>query len=270
MNRPAVRRRRASEASDGSPGPVARAVSILRTIAEAPGEMTLSQIAAEVGLPRPSTHRHLQVLRDAGMVEHDADTRRYRPGTEFYRLAALVVSNHSIVDLALPFMKRLAEETEESSVLGLYHPEEDSMIYAAQVPSKHPLGYRIELNKPSSLAWGATGQAILAALPDPDAERIIRTAEPSPVSGRKVAPQRLRKELAAIRRRGYASTRSHKIAGAHAIAAPVLASAGRVVGSLSITIPEVRFDPANEVHLATLVSSRAAELSELLGHIEGG
>jgi len=267
MKRSALGRQALRASTDGSLGPVARAVSILRAMAEATDELSLSQIAALVGLPRPSTHRQLKVLRDEGMVEHDPQTRRYRPGTEFYRLAALVVSSHSIVDLALPFMTRLVEETEESSVLGLYHPERGSMIYAAQVPSKHPLGYQIKLNQPSSLAWGATGQAILAALPEPEAERIIRTAGPSPVGGRKVSPDRLRKDLGAIRRRGYASTRGHKIAGAHAIAAPVLASARHVVGSLSITIPEVRFDPGNEVQLAKLVMARAAELSEMLGHI---
>jgi DNA-binding IclR family transcriptional regulator len=256
----------ATESIDGSPGPVSRAVSILKVIAESTDGLTLSQIAQLVGLPRPSTHRQLRVLRDEGMVARDPEARRYRPGSEFYRLAALVVGNHEVVDLAIPFMKRLVEETDESSVLGLYHPEGPHMIYAAQIPSKHALGYRIELNTPSSLAWGATGRAILAALPKGEAEKAINRAKPSPGDGGKVTSTQLRRDLSLIRRRGYASTHGHKIPGAHAIAAPVRASSGRVVGSLSITIPDVRFHASAERRLAERVMLRAAQLSELLGH----
>jgi DNA-binding IclR family transcriptional regulator len=258
----------ATEPIDASPGPVSRAVSILRAIAESTDDLTLSQIAHLVGLPRPSAHRQLRVLRDEGMVTRDPETRRYRPGPEFYRLAALVVGNHEVVDLAIPYMKRLVEETGESSVLGLYHPEGPHMIYAAQIPSKHALGYRIELNTPSSLVWGATGRAILSALPEGEAEKAISRAEPAPGDGRELTPAQLRRDLSSIRRRGYASTHGHKIPGAHAIAAPVRGSSSRVVGSLSITIPDVRFDASAEPHLAERVMLRAAQLSELLGHSE--
>jgi DNA-binding IclR family transcriptional regulator len=263
-----VRSQEVRERTHSSPGPVNRAVSILRAIAEASEDLTLSQVAEIVGLPRPSTHRQLGVLRDEGLVEHSRETRRYRPGTEFYRLAALVVGNHHVVDLAIPFMKELVEDTQESSLLGLYQPEGPHMIYAAQIPSKHALGYRIELNTPSSLVWGATGRAILAFLPEPEAEKAVRAAQPSPADGRPLAPRQLAKDLASIRRRGYARTRGHKIPGAHSIAAPVLGSSRRVVGSLSITIPEVRFEPAAESELAQRVMARARELSQLLGYGE--
>jgi DNA-binding IclR family transcriptional regulator len=247
-----------------SVGPVVRAVNILRVIAESPDDLTLSEIADQVRLPRPSAHRQLRVLTNQGMIEHDPETRRYRSGPEFYRLGALIVGSRRLADFAMPILESLARDTDESSLLALYHPEGHYMSYVAQIPSTHPLGYQIQLNTPVPLVWGATGRAMLAFLPEAKVEDSVRIAEPS-ADGQMPKLKDLLEELAVVRRAGHASTHGQRIPGAHSISAPVFGSSQRVMGSISITIPEVRFDPNNREQLATLVMNRAAELTELLG-----
>ena len=247
-----------------SVGPVVRALNILRVIAESADAVTLSEISDMVGLPRPSAHRQLGVLTSQGMIELDPQTRRYRSGPEFYRLGALVVGSGRMVDFAEPILERLAKETDESSLLGLYHPEGNYLSYVAQVPSAHPLGYQIQLNTPVSLVWGATGRAILAFLPASKVEEAVRTTEPS-VEGKTAVLKDLVAELETIRRNGHAATHGQRIPGAHAISAPIFGSSQQVIGSIAITIPDVRFDSADTEQLAGLVRARAAELTEILG-----
>jgi DNA-binding IclR family transcriptional regulator len=268
---------RADERSDGKVGrplgTVARAITLLRVLAEAGGEVSLAGLATAVALPRPTVHRLLGLLREQGMVEQDPANNRYQVGVEFYRLAALVSSKREVTKLARPLMERLSEQTGESCVLALYRAHDRRMIYAEHVSSKHPLGYRIALNRPSTLVWGASGRAILAHLAPEDIEAVARGPEPSPVAGERLTATQLKRDLAAIRACGYAATRSQKIADARGIAAPIFAAASTAIGSICMTIPEHRYEAESEQQLAELVVATARELSVVLGYraeVEGG
>ena len=261
---------RADQPSDGNIGrplgTVARAITLLRVLAEAGGEVSLAGLATAVELPRPTVHRLLGLLREQGMVEQDPANNRYQVGLEFYRLAAIVSSKRDVTKLARPLMERLSDQTGESCVLALYRSHDRQMVYAEHISSKHALGYRIALNRPSTLVWGASGRAILAHLAAEDIELVTRSPEPSPVAGQRLTAAQLKRELALIRARGYALTRSQKIADARGIAAPVFAAASTAIGSICMTIPEHRYDEDSEPQLAKLVVATARELSVVLGY----
>ena len=114
---------------------------------------------------------------------------------------------------------------------------------------------------------GASGKAILAFLPPEEIDAIAAERSPSPVSGEKAPPaSALKRELEAIRQAGYAFSRGAKIPGSRGIAAPILDANAVAVGSLTLTIPEMRFREESKEQLATMVMSGAEEISTLLGH----
>jgi DNA-binding IclR family transcriptional regulator len=118
-----------------------------------------------------------------------------------------------------------------------------------------------------STAWGSTGRAILAHLPDHKVFEIYTNAGPSQVTGESLPPYpQFRAELGQIRERGYVRTIGQKVAGAVGISSAVLGPGGKVVGSLCLTFPKFRFDPSREAILGALLSEKAAALSRAGGY----
>lgn len=248
-------------------GAIARAMALLGALAAADGPCTVSELAAELGLPRPTVHRLLNLLRELGIVAAPNGPRvSYDIGLELFRIAALVTRREILTELALPIMRRVVEETGETCLLGVWLPADARMMFVAQVASAHPLGYRVEMHVPNTVAWGASGRAILAHRPPADVERVLASAERSPVSGVPQDEDALARQLGAVRAMGCACTRAEKIADSRGIAAPILGVDGWALGSLCLTIPEVRYRADTQPALIRLVVAHAAELSRAFGH----
>lgn len=249
-----------------SDGTVLRLVGVLRHLAEEQGEVTVKGLAGALALPPSTAHRLLGQLARAGMVEADGRRHRYRPGLEYYRLAALISGRMDIGELARPIMQAVVAECGETCLLGLYLPADRKMMFVARADSDHPLRYRLNMHRPLSVVWGASGRAILAYLPETEVTAILESRENSPATGTaQPSPTAMRKLLAQVRARGSSVSHGEKIPGAVGIASPVFRAGGDVVGSLSITVPEIRYKAKSEARLAALVRSHAAELSRALG-----
>ncbi len=83
--------------------------ALLRTLGGVPdGGERVTQLAQQVGLSQPTTHRLLRSLMDEGMVEQDARSKRYRLSLEFFALAANAGKTGNLRDLVRPSMLRLS------------------------------------------------------------------------------------------------------------------------------------------------------------------
>jgi DNA-binding IclR family transcriptional regulator len=71
----------------------------------------------------------------------------------------------------------------------------------------------------------------------------------------------LEAEAARIRARGYAYSQGQRSRGAVGFGAPLFDAAGDVFGDVCITIPEGRFDPAQEPKLGGLRVAAAADIT---------
>lgn len=251
---------------DDATGTVVRVLRLLRCLAEAGGSQPLKALAGSLALPPSTVHRQLQTLAREGIVEHDAATRGYRAGREFYRIAALVVQQYDIGQIVRPALDTLRDQTDETCFFTMYLPaaREATIIEVARSP--HPLQYRVDRFTHIALAWGSLGRSMLAHLPASEIDAILATAPAvSPTGRRLVKPATLRAELSRIVQRGYAMSRGHTIAGAIGIAAAVRDSRGAVVGSIGLTAPEARLTAARIRRFPALVSAQARALSASLG-----
>jgi DNA-binding IclR family transcriptional regulator len=249
-----------------SSGTVVRITMLLRVLAEAEKDLSLSEIAEQMRLPASTTHRLLNLLLEQGFVERGEGNRTYRAGLEFLRLGGLVVSRSEVTEVAGSFMRAVVDACDETVMLSLYVPHELSSMICKVIYGSHPLRYQAEMYRPSSLAWGATGRGILAFLPDTVIDRVLAKEEPSTGTGRKMGrASAIKRELAHIAEQGYAHSHGQKIAGAVGLSAPIFNSAG-VIGALCLTIPDSRFDARKQPALARLLMDQAARLSFTLGH----
>jgi len=171
-----------------------------------------------------------------------------------------------IRNVALPSMRDLVAECDETSFLGVYDSSRLEMMFAAAVDSSKPLRYVVPLNEWIPVYCASSGMAIMAFLPQEEIERIIEHTGLVPVTEHSITdPVALRAELARIRAQGYSCSHGQRVPGAVGIAVPIFGPEGRVVGDLNLTIPEQRFDASMEPRLAGRVMHHAHRISERLG-----
>jgi DNA-binding IclR family transcriptional regulator len=246
-------------------GTVTRVVRVLAAIADAAGPAGVVELAESVQLPVSTVHRMLNLLRDQGLVHMEPAMHRYSAGPEFYRLAARVVSKMEITTLAQPLLQQLVDRFNETILLGLHMAAQHSLMFVARVDGSQALQYRIDLFRPLSLVWGASGKALLAFLDQETIEQTIAAEGPGPVSGRPVPPRKeIFAELECIRAQGYSVSEEEKLPGARGVAVPVFNPTG-AIGSLCLTSPRERVPHGSTEDMASHLISAAGELSRLLG-----
>jgi DNA-binding IclR family transcriptional regulator len=251
--------------SGESLGTVQRVVEVIRFFAEN-GDATLKQLSMALSLAPSTCHRLLELLGRDGLIEQDSARRRYRVGSELFRMSALVQSRYDIRSIALPFLRQVVDACDETCVLSLYLPSDGKIFFAEKIDSSKLLRYQLKMNAPVSVLWGASGRAILAFLDRGQVDRIYEKEDRAPGSGEPLPARRtLDKDLAAIRERGYDITYGQKVTGAVGISAPVFGIDGKVVGSLGVTIPETRITAKDKPALGQLVRATAGQLSAALG-----
>lgn len=250
-----------SEETDRGSG--MRTIALMKLVAES-GTFTLSELAARSALPVSSVHRLLQPLMRSGLVER-SDGQSYCAGSEFLRMASLVVRNMDVGRLARPILHRLWTQWEETSSLCVYKPATRTAIVVETIQTPHPLRFVIEPFAELSLTWGSLGRAILASLPPAEAAAAMERPALGPLSG---LPQASAEEMADVmacaRAQGFAQYRNEAMDAA-GVAAPVRRGDGRILGSLGITAPARRLLPELVPAMAEAVIVAADELSELLG-----
>jgi len=244
--------------------PVHKALAILRALASSSRPVGVQQIASDVGLNVSTVHRLLQMLVKDGMASYDATSRTYAIGTECVRFATMVLGSHSLIGRVRPYLAELASDVEETCAFTLYEPRTYSKIVALVERGSHALGYEFDVGIKDGIHAGASGKPILAFLPDDEIDKVLR-AKLSKLTEYTVSdPAQLRKQIAQIRKLGYATSKGERIAGAGVgIGAPVFTSGDRVIGSIVVTVPAFRWKAKRLPRIAKMVMATARDVSLL-------
>lgn len=251
-------------------GTVARTVRMLQALVQAEDHVTVAGLSTQLGLPSSTVHRLLQLLREEGFVATNGGSRQYQAGPELLRIAALLASKQSLATVSRPILERLVAACGETFLLGTYLYSSHKMTFVEEVKSPHALRFEIPCNVPLPVVWGCSGRVLLANLPEEEVRAALSETEPSPVTGATIDDhEAFMGLLRQIRNQGYDITHGEKLANSVGIAAPVFGSDHAVAASLTVTLPTVRFRPADQPRLTELVIAGAAELSNVIGHANG-
>jgi DNA-binding IclR family transcriptional regulator len=155
-------------------GSLNRAALLVRAIARGAGAgAALTELVARTGLPRPTIHRVLATLLEIGWVERDAGTKRFHLGAEFLTLGIVASARHPIERVAASELGSLAQEIDQTVYL-IVRAGLDGVCVARQESASRIQTLVLKLGSQVPLGWGAGGMAILAALPQAEADQVIR------------------------------------------------------------------------------------------------
>ncbi|MBA2318575.1 MAG: IclR family transcriptional regulator [Euzebyales bacterium] len=214
---------------------VARAVTVLDVLAESDAALGTNEIARRAGINASSVSRLLATLTGAGLVEHLADTGRYRLGLRLFYLGNAALARVDLRALARPELRLLAEASGETSTLCV--PAEDEALTVDFVQSARSVQSVARVGRPSVAHATAVGKVLLAH----------RGGEPSgpltAFTGRTITdPAALADELARTVERGWAQAVGEREPDLNAVAVPVR-QAGALVAILGLQGPSGRFGP---------------------------
>lgn len=219
------------------------------------GARSFTQIVEATGLTRPTAHRLVKALEDHGMLTM-AGGLGYRLGPRLLGLAATAMRDLPLRDLAHPALERLAAVTGESAQL--YVRDADRRVCIDAIESSSELRTIVAVGASLPLAKGSAGKVFLAWAQPQDRDRFLQ-ALPGEEG------DRLARQVATTRRRGWADSVGEREAGVASVSAPVLDRQGSLVAAVSVSGPANRFGTAGGKRYAPAVTAAAAELADALG-----
>lgn len=244
--------------------PVYKALQVLECLGEAQQELSLSQIARRVQLPKTSVFRYLHTLQEFGFVSHDAQTDRYRIGLRLWELGQLTDERVRIREIALPFMRELGNRYKETVNLGVL--DHDDIVYLEMVGSPHSLRTQAEVGSRNPVYSTALGKAILAFIPVEQWRNHLPPSLTPRTTQTLTSIDALEVNLQEVRRRGFALDHGENEDGASCVGAPIFHRNREVIAAISISAPSSRLNGALEDEVAAAVSQTALDISIRLGY----
>src|ERR1700737_2793627 len=98
-----------------------RAAAMLRALASGPQRLGVSELAARLGLARPTVHGILQTLVAHGFVEQDAASDKYQLGPGLLQLGYSYLDLNELRARSSAFADRLAIRTNAAVRVGVMH-----------------------------------------------------------------------------------------------------------------------------------------------------
>ena len=235
-----------------------RALQVLQQFRTQADGLRVSEIAARLGLHRSTASRLVSTLEARGFLERDATGGLLRLGPEAARIGRVAVAGRELVTVAGPVLNGLAAETGETVTLAV--PTDGQVATVAQADGSYFVSSGNWVGVRTPLHCAADGKVLLAF----DGARLGRTGLARRTKRTIVDLKVLTRELASVRRRGFAVAEGELEEGLVGVAVPVW-EAGSCIAALCVSGPEYRLDGKTARGLAPKCLASAKELERLLG-----
>jgi IclR family pca regulon transcriptional regulator len=219
---------------------IARGLDVIRAFRPGHPVMSLASVAAASDLPRPTARRILLTLEQLGYVRQAGGSAGSGSAAGGYELTPRVldlgmsyVLSRGLWEVARPHMEALGAQTRESTSIAQL--DGSDIVYVARVAVPKIVTLAVTIGTRFPAMQTSLGKVLLAALPLPEAERVL--AEPSR-SGITTRWQPDAAERAAalreVRARGWALTDEQLAPGIRSVAVPLRDGEGRVIAALNV------------------------------------
>lgn len=234
---------------------VERTFELLELMADAGGEVALSELAERSGLPLPTIHRIIRTLVNSGYARQQP-SRRYALGPRLIRFGE--TASRALGSWARPYLAELTEVTGESANMAVLDGAQ--IVYVAQVPSPHSMRMFTEVGRRVDAHATAVGKAVMATMPGDEVTQLLSRTAMNPQTERTITEvESMHEELDRIRKQGYAIDDGEQEVGVrcYAVAVP-----GAPAGAgISISGPEGRMTRISTDEVIPLMQRLARDLS---------
>jgi DNA-binding IclR family transcriptional regulator len=194
-------------------------------------------VAAELGVARSTAHRLLSTLQQHEFAVQDAH-KAYRPGPVFAHIGLSRTANADLRSAVRPVLERLNREVDETCHLVVLEGNGARFVDCVESSQVLRTGSRLGMLLPAHT--NSAGKALLAELPSHVFVSLYPRGVPSRLGEGMQARRTVQRQLAEIRRRGYATNFEESAQGVTAVGACVRDAAGKAIAALAIACPSAR------------------------------
>jgi IclR family acetate operon transcriptional repressor len=259
----ATARGRDTGAGAGHTQALSRGLAVLEALAATEGGATLTVLAEMLTLPAPTAHRLLATLEQAGYVQQGAGGE-WLIGVRAFRVGSAFRDHRNLVVQAYPRLKRLMEESGETTSLAV--TDDGEAVFVEQVQCRELMRMSTKLGARAPLHASGVGKAMLAAMADGAvAATLAKRGLMRHTANTIVDRERLAAELRTTRERGYAIDDEEHADGLRCVAAPIWDDNGEPWAAISLAGPTSRITIERIDELGRLVRTTADVITAALG-----
>jgi DNA-binding IclR family transcriptional regulator len=245
-------------------------LDVLQAFSTSEPALSSAEITSKLGLAASTVRRILDVLERRGFVRQDPVSGRFSPFVEIVRLAATAVQGNDLLTASRQALDTLRDRTGENVQLTVLVDGEVVFVDRRESPQLikifSPTGFRR-----SPWDGRASGQVLLAWLPDPEIHRLLPPAHAWPRlnANRAITQEDFLGRLAQVREQGYAINDEHTEKDVWAVAAPIRDHTRQVIAAVSVPVLKSRASDADRVEqLIEATISTGRDISARLNYFE--
>lgn len=226
----------------------------------------VTEISEIVGLHKSTVSRMLTGLTEAGYVQRDEETGRYRLGLGMIQLAGPLLANLDVRRAAQPYLEEAAATTGETAALAVWNGT--NAIVVEQVASAHQVKHSADIGTRYGKFASSSVRVFLAELTVEEVDRLLATGAISREAYVGLDDPAY-KRLESVRREGLAINDGETTFEEYGVSAPVRDYRGTVVGCVTVSSPRSRVQYlGNQDELLEAVLKAARQTSVRLGYTE--
>ena len=211
---------------------LAKGLAVLSAFGEERATMTLSQAAAAADLSRATARRILRTLVGLGYVVQEG--RAFSLAPRILEIGFRYLSTQSWIDRALPMMKAISEDTQESCSASILQGTE--IVYVARVPARRIMSTGLTVGSRLPAFHTSMGRVQLGFLSETEIWRRLRSLRIEPYTpGTIVDLRALVERIGADRAQGFSIVDEELERGLRSIAVPLVNRDGRVLAALNVS-----------------------------------
>jgi len=228
------------------------------------GELSHTEIAAALKIPKSSLSQLLPNLVDRGYVAFVPDTKGYRLGPKLASLVIKLNQEQSLEALVMPILEQITQQTGESSSLNVLQGDASKVV--ATVDSPQRLVSHMRTGDLAPLYATSGGKAIIAFLSEPMRDEYMARVKLKKITQNTITSMaELRRQLDAVRRDRIAFANGEFTSGITGMAVPIFSQTDEVIGSINVAMPSVRYNSKVRDRVAQVLEKAALTIRQQLG-----
>lgn len=241
---------------------VDKAFRVLHAFDSSRPSMSLTQVAAAVGMDKSAAQRFTYTLEKLGYLRKDPVTKRFELTVRSLDIAHHYLHSNAMLQRAMPYLMHLSKTTEETINLTMMDGTE--IVFVSRFMSRHVLNTDVIVGTRMPAYCTAPGIAILSRLPAAEAAELVDRMDLKPYTPTTTWKRdELLAKIAKSAVSGYATAFEEFYHGDLSVAAAITGSGGVPVGALNIAVSRARFTPEEmEERFAPLVVAAAGSVSQ--------
>jgi DNA-binding IclR family transcriptional regulator len=244
----------------------ARTIEVLELLASRGNSpVTIRELCAAMDAPRSSVYALLRTLTEAGWVRTDPSRATYSIGIRALLAGTTYLDADPLLRIVRPHLALLGRQT--GGTVNFGRLDSGHVVYLAswEAPGRERTTPRVGRRLPAHAT--ALGLAILAWLEPQDLDSQL-PAEPQRLTPATIVGRAaLGRELAAVRRRGYAVEREQNTPGIACVAVGLKTGVGR--DALSASLPLAALTRSRERDVGDALRASATAIADVLAGVEG-